>query len=241
MPRRPVRPRNHPAQYEDLVDEWWRPYGRFAGLHSLAQARAGLVPPCPRPGALLLDVGCGAGLLGPVLRRRAPGWRHVGVDLSRVSLRLAAQHGTTPVVGDALRLPFDAGAFDCVVAGEMLEHLPDVEGACAELARVLRPGGTLVIDTIADSWFARLAVIKVAERLPGGPPPRVHDPGLLVDPERLRNALLGNGIRPGPARGVRPSARDYLAWLARRRPVVRMVPTRSTAGVYQVVAVKPAA
>jgi 2-polyprenyl-6-hydroxyphenyl methylase/3-demethylubiquinone-9 3-methyltransferase len=239
--RPPRRPRNDPAQYDDLAGEWWRPHGRYAGLHWLASARARLIPTAPPHGGLLLDVACGAGLLAPHLVGRLSRWQHVGVDVSAVGLRLARAHGVTPVRADALRLPFADGSLDCVVAGEVLEHLSDLGGAVAELSRVLKPGGTLVIDTIADSWVGRFAVVHVVERLPGGPPPGTHDPGLLVDPIRLRNLLHLNGLRVHRLRGLRPSGLDYVRWLARRRDAVRMLPTGSRLGIYQILAVKPPA
>jgi 2-polyprenyl-6-hydroxyphenyl methylase/3-demethylubiquinone-9 3-methyltransferase len=234
----PVRPRNDPAQYDDLAHDWWRPFSRFAGLHWLAAARAALIPPPPYAGAPLLDVACGAGLLAPHLSGPLAGWQHLGVDLSPVSLRLAREHGVTAVVGNALRLPFADASLSCVVAGEVLEHLTDLDGACAELARVLAPGGVLVFDTIADSWFARIAVIRIAERLPGGPPPRIHDPRLLVDPQRLRALLARHGVQLQQLTGLRPAILDYVCWLARRRDQVRMLTTRSLLGVYQGIGVK---
>src|SRR5919107_4403616 len=90
------RPRNDPAQYDDLAEEWWRPWGRFAGLQALALERAALVPPAPYPGAPLLDVACGAGLLAPHVRGRVGVWRHVGLDVSRGSLRQARDHRGPP-------------------------------------------------------------------------------------------------------------------------------------------------
>jgi 2-polyprenyl-6-hydroxyphenyl methylase / 3-demethylubiquinone-9 3-methyltransferase len=234
----PVRVRNDPAQYDDLTDEWWTPFGKFAALHWLARARARQLPPAPRPGAPLLDVACGAGLLAPHLVGRLAGWRHVGLDLSELSLRQARAHGVAPVRADAFRLPFADAGLTCVVAGELLEHLSDLESACAELARVLAPGGLLVIDTLNDTLFCRIALVRIAEHLPGGAPPGIHDPALLVDPERLRRLLAGHGVRLAEPVGLRPSIRDYLRWLLRRTDRVRMLPTRSIAGVYQVVGTK---
>src|SRR5690348_14608729 len=177
MPRAavPVRARNDPDQYDDLTDEWWRPHGKFAALHWLARARATLIPAPPYPGAVLLDVACGAGLLAPYLAgphriERLAGWRHVGVDLSQLSLRQAREHGVTPVRADAFRLPFADASLHCVVAGEILEHLPDLAAGCAELTRVLAPGGVLVIDTLNDTRFSRVVLVRIAEHLPGGAP-----------------------------------------------------------------------
>ncbi|MCK9874600.1 methyltransferase domain-containing protein [Frankia sp. Ag45/Mut15] len=234
----PRRPRNDPAQYDDLADEWWRPHGRLAALRWLAQARGRLIPDPPHPGAALLDLACGAGLLSVALTGRLAGWRHVGVDLSAPALRQAAGHGVTAIRADVHRLPFPDGQFSCVVAGELFEHLVDLDGACAAIGRVLAPGGTLVIDTLANTLFCRLALVRIAEHLPGGPPPRVHDPKLLVAPDRLARALERAGIEMTLVGGLRPSLVDYARWLARRADSVRMLPTGSTAGVYQALGVR---
>ena len=233
-----TRPRNDVAQYDDLTDEWWPPYGKFAALHWLAKVRAGQIPSPPYPGAPLLDVACGAGLLAPHLTGRLRGWRHLGADLSHLSLRQAREHGVRPLAANALRLPFADGSLHCVVAGEVLEHLDDLDGACAELARVLAPGGVLVMDTIASTLFARIALVYIAERMPGGPPHGIHRPDLFVSPERLRQLLAAQGVQVRRVTGLRPSIRDYLGWLVRRTPMVRMLPVRSTAGVYQAIGVK---
>jgi 2-polyprenyl-6-hydroxyphenyl methylase/3-demethylubiquinone-9 3-methyltransferase len=220
--------RNDPRQYDELADAWWDPAGPFAALHWLARARAALVPPAPPGGATLLDVGCGGGLLAPHVH----GYRHVGVDLSAPSLALAAQHGIEPVQADAASLPFPDASFDVVVAGEVLEHVDDLEGTVAEALRVLRPGGTFVCDTIAPTRFARLSLVTIAERVPGGPPPGCHDPARFVAPERLR-ALCARGGVALRLRGVRPAPLPYVRWLLTRRGTVPMAPTRSLAALYQ--------
>jgi 2-polyprenyl-6-hydroxyphenyl methylase/3-demethylubiquinone-9 3-methyltransferase len=177
----------------------------------------------------LLDLGCGGGLLAPHL---PAGWRHVGADLSETALAVAAQHGVEPVHADVAALPFDDASFDVVVAGEVLEHVPDMEAVVAEACRVLRPGGTFVCDTIADTRFARLALVTIAERLPGGPPLHCHDPALFVSPDRLRAACARGGVELR-LRGLQPAPLQYLLFLAGRRDEVDMVPTRPLNGVIQ--------
>lgn len=224
----PRRPRNDPRQYDDLVDEWWRPEGEFAALHWIAEARASLVPPPPRPGALLLDVACGGGLLAPHL----DGYTHVGLDLTASALDLARRHGVEAVRGDAAALPFADRAFDVVVAGEMLEHVPDTAAVVAELSRVLAPDGTVVIDTIADTAWARFSLVTVAERMPGGPPRGCHDPDLFVDPRHLQRLFGAHGVRLR-VRGLEPTPLQLVRFLLTRRGPVRMRPTRSLAALYQ--------
>ncbi len=223
-------PRNDPRQYDDLAAEWWEPRGGFAMLHWIAAARARLVPPASRPGSLLLDLACGAGLLAPHVAGK--GHRHVGVDLSVSALPQAREHGVVPVRGDVLRLPFGDEVADVVVAGEVLEHVTDLAAAVAEACRVLRPGGTLVLDTIADTWWGRFSSVTVGERIPAGPPRRLHDPALFVDRDRLVALAADHGVTLELS-GLRPSAVDYVRWLAGRRTDVRMLTTGSTAGLFQ--------
>ena len=224
-----VRARNDPRQYDDLAGTWWDRRGGFAMLHWLAAARARLVPAATRPGSLLLDVACGGGLLAPHVA--GLGHRHVGVDLSPTALPIARGHGVQVVRGDAQALPFADGVADVVVAGEVLEHVPDLAAAVGEACRVLRPGGTLVVDTIAATAWGRFSSVTVAERLPAGPPRRLHDPALFVDRAALVRLAEAGGVQLELS-GLRPSALDYLGWLAGRRSDVRMLPTRSTAGLF---------
>lgn len=232
--RLPRRPRNDPAQYDDLQHLWWDPRGGFAMLHWLAKARAALVPPPRRPHALLLDIACGGGLLAPHL---PAGYRHVGVDLSEPALLAAAQHGVLAVRADALSLPFRDGCADVVVAGEVLEHVPDLARAVQECCRVLAPGGTLVIDTIAATRLARFVAVTVGERIPGGPPKRLHDHRLFVDRQELVELCRARGVHLR-LNGLRPSPLGYLAWLLRLRDTARMVPSRSTAVLFAAVGTK---
>jgi 2-polyprenyl-6-hydroxyphenyl methylase/3-demethylubiquinone-9 3-methyltransferase len=228
----PTRPRNDPGQYDDLVDEWWRPAGAFAMLHWLAVARAALVPPATRPGAVLVDLGCGAGLLAPHLAGR--GYRHVGVDLTASALAQAAAHGVRVVRGDLAAVPLADGCADVVVAGEVLEHLPDLPAAVAQACRLLRPGGLLVVDTIAATRLARVLAVGLAERLPGGPPPGIHDPALFVDRAELVRECARHGVALR-LRGIRPSVIDLLRRLRRPERPVRMVPVPVSAVLFQAV------
>ncbi|MDB1086599.1 methyltransferase domain-containing protein [Streptomyces sp. ACA25] len=228
-PHPPLRP-NDPALYEHLADHWWRPRGKFAMLHWLAAARGRLVPPAGRPGAVLVDLGCGAGLLAPHLAGK--GYRHLGVDLSETALRLGRDHGMQGVQGDVLAVPLADGCADVVVAGEILEHVPDLPAAVSEACRLLRPGGLLVIDTLADTALCRGIAIHLGERLPGIAPRGVHDPALLVDRVVLTRECARHGVHL-TMRGIRPSMSGLLAWAVRRRSIVRMVPVPTTAVLFQ--------
>ncbi|GHH33525.1 methyltransferase domain-containing protein [Lentzea cavernae] len=212
--------------YERLAEHWWDPRGPFVMLHWLAAARARLVPRGPGD-AVLVDLGCGAGLLAPHVH----GYHHIGVDLSREALRQAGKRGVSTIEADVLAVPLPDGCADVVVAGEILEHVPDLTGAVAEACRVLRPGGLLVLDTLADTALCRFVAVVLAERV-GLAPRGVHDPALFVD----RNALVSQCARHGVhlvLRGIRPSLPDLLAWSTHRGRPVRMVPTTTTAVLFQ--------
>jgi 2-polyprenyl-6-hydroxyphenyl methylase/3-demethylubiquinone-9 3-methyltransferase len=211
--------RNDLGQYDELADEWWKPAGGFAMLHWLAASRAEHVPPAPHPDAVLVDLACGGGLMAPHVARL--GYRHVGVDLGLAGLQVARDHGVAPVRGSVLAVPLADGCADVVLAGEVLEHVEDDGQVIAECARLLKPGGTLVIDAIARTRLADLVAVRIMERVPGGPPPGIHDPALFVD----RARLLATADRAGldlRLVGIRPSVRDLIAWRRGRRQGVRM-------------------
>lgn len=99
----------------------------------------------------ILEVGCGNGNLWAANRERIPsGWRLTLTDFSQgmideVQTRLG--DSATYGVADIQELPFTSGSFDSVIANHMLYHVPDLEQALAEIARVLRPGGIVIATT----------------------------------------------------------------------------------------------
>ncbi len=149
------------------------------------------------------------------------------MDIGLAGLRLARDHGVTVVRGSVLAVPLADGCADVVLAGEVLEHVADHAQVLRECARLLRPGGTLVVDAIAATRLAGLVAVRIAERLPGGPPPGIHDPALFVDRAALAATAgqLGIDLR---LVGLRPSVRDLLAWRRSPRNGVRMREMRYT-------------
>ena len=102
----------------------------------------------------ILDIGCGSGAyIEPVCQRLAQGGRLLAGDLSWGMLRDVASKslpaGVVLLSADAMRLPLPDRCCDVVLANHMLYHVPQIEGAVAEIRRVLRPGGCLVAATNA--------------------------------------------------------------------------------------------
>jgi ubiquinone/menaquinone biosynthesis C-methylase UbiE len=113
--------------------------------------------------AKVLDVGCGTGLFAARLRAALNHVEIVGVDLvpemlaqGRSRWRRDRAH-VLPIQGDSERLPFGSGTFDIVTCANSFHHYPHQDRAIAEMRRVLRAGGRLmVIDGYRDSlwgWF----------------------------------------------------------------------------------------
>lgn len=95
----------------------------------------------------LLDAGCGRGFLG---ERLAPFCgSYYGIDISSAALAIARDRVPRGIFhqGSVAKLPYADGCFDCVVCAEVLEHVPDYVRAIAELARVTRSGGQVLIST----------------------------------------------------------------------------------------------
>jgi demethylmenaquinone methyltransferase/2-methoxy-6-polyprenyl-1,4-benzoquinol methylase len=149
-----------------------------AGMHhrwrDRAADRAGL-----SPGDVALDVACGTGDMTLQLQRRVGSDGHViGSDFSERMLDLAREKGAsrassglggTPIYewGDALELTYDDDAFDAVTVGFGVRNFADLDRGLAEMSRVLKPGGRMVIleitqpqrpplSTFFSLWFDRL-------------------------------------------------------------------------------------
>jgi ubiquinone/menaquinone biosynthesis methyltransferase len=94
---------------------------------------------------VVLDLASGTGDFSKLVAGRYPAARSIAVDLTERMLRLARQSGVREAVcGDASRLPFPDGAFDCVFIGYGLRNFPNLEQSVREIRRVTRPGGLFV-------------------------------------------------------------------------------------------------
>jgi SAM-dependent methyltransferase len=159
------------------------------------------------PGTRLLDVGCGPGTITAAAAAR--GADAMGVDLAVGMLALGrARHPHLELLeADAESLPFPDDAFDALVGGFILNHLPAVETAVAEARRVLRPGGRMAVSVWDRPDRNRLlgeltaavgdAGVEVRGGLPEGP-----DPYRLSDPAEMRALLGACGARDAQARSL---------------------------------------
>jgi predicted TPR repeat methyltransferase len=107
---------------------------------------------------LVLDVGCGTGLVGRALRARGFAGQILGLDISQASLEIAQQRGAYDSLEHAdlqQRLAFEDHSVDAIVCVGVMTYLPEVEAVWLEFARVARPGGLVVATQREDLWHTR--------------------------------------------------------------------------------------
>ncbi len=164
----------------------------------------------PLAGKAVLDVGTGTGHFALFLAQQ--GARVVGVDVSRPMLRVAAEKNAMPplVQGDALALPFADDSFDMAFSVTALEFVPDAARAVAEMVRVCRPGGSLVLGVL-NAWSPwAWARRKAARGNPEDPFASAH----FFSPGEFRRMLSPHGrLRWSSSVFVGPGGRGLrFAW-----------------------------
>jgi 2-polyprenyl-6-hydroxyphenyl methylase/3-demethylubiquinone-9 3-methyltransferase len=173
--------------------------------------------------ARVLDVGCGAGFLSNHLARE--GFEVTGLDASQASIDVAARHDLTGraryLLGDALLLPFPDASFDVVCAMDFLEHVEEPAKAVAEMARVLKPGGTFFFHTFNRNPLAWLVIIKGVEWFVKNTPRHMHVLRLFIKPRELAAMCHANGMQVGELHGSEPVVFSWAFW---RMLLTRVVP-----------------
>ena len=231
--------RNDLTIYDKVADSWWSDDIRWVRtLKNLVPGRlAWFDRQIDWHDRDVLDLGCAGGFMAEALAAR--GARVTGIDPAESAIAAARAHaraqglriGYDTGVGEAL--PYDNTSFDAVVCVDVLEHVADMAKVMAEVARVLRPGGLFLFDTINRNPLARLATITLAEDLLRLLPRGTHDPAKFIKPAELRVAMQGAGLVPGPFTGLGPRGIN-------RRLDLTFGPMPLTAILYMGTARKPA-
>ncbi|HTP75376.1 MAG TPA: bifunctional 2-polyprenyl-6-hydroxyphenol methylase/3-demethylubiquinol 3-O-methyltransferase UbiG [Rhizomicrobium sp.] len=207
------------AKFSALADEWWDPSGKFAPLHKFnpvrltfirdtASAHFGRDSRSLRPfaGLTLLDIGCGGGLLTEPMTRL--GFAVTGIDPSERNIGTAKAHAATSGLDIAYRtaaaesLAAEDARFDVVLNMEVVEHVADLRAYLRACAKLVRPGGIMVVATL-NKTLKSLALAKIgAEYVLRWLPPGTHDWNRFVAPADLRRMLEESGLNPLKTQGV---------------------------------------
>lgn len=201
-------PEYYARMRENESSGWWN-----AGMRDVA-ARLLACPSFPATGRML-DIGCGSGQTMSWFRGLFPEWRTAGIDVAREGVHAAHQLGERQtLVASALDLPVADRSIDAVVTLDVIQHLPLSGGdqkALAEIHRVLRPGGHVLIRTNAQS-FPKTPDDDDYDFHKYGPTElrsKIEDAGLEVLRLSRVNALLGLAEIPRELRANRELGAGY--------------------------------
>jgi SAM-dependent methyltransferase len=133
----------------EVEDSMWY----FRALHAhVARELATALP--HGKSARILDAGCGTGGLIRRLATEHANWHWTGVDVAPEACALARDRtGATISKANVEALPFGENEFDAVVSADVLYHVDDDAAALKEMARVLKPGGVVVVNVPAHRWL----------------------------------------------------------------------------------------
>lgn len=220
-------PRNHAAsiasdeinRFSEHAEDWWNPDGAFKPLHRLNPLRVGYVrdQACAHFGRKadsrhslkdlrILDVGCGGGLLTEPLARL--GGDVTGIDASAETIAVARRHAKAMHLAIDYRissveeLAKKKDRYDLITALEIIEHVADVDSFMVALAKLLKPGGLLVMSTLNRTPKSFLLGIVAAEYVLGWIPRGTHDWKKFIRPSELVEQLEENNLKPTDLTGM---------------------------------------
>jgi 2-polyprenyl-6-hydroxyphenyl methylase / 3-demethylubiquinone-9 3-methyltransferase len=186
--------------------------GRFAYFRAVLADRMGH----QYSGLCALDIGSGGGFLAEEFAKI--GFRVVGVDPSAVSLAAARTHACEGALeidyrlGVGEKLPVRDAEFDVVYCCDVLEHVTDLDTVISETARVLKPGGLFMFDTINRTRTSRIVAIKIMQewRWTRLFDTAVHDWSMCIRPDELVEVMERHGLRDGDIVGLGPRSKNPL-------------------------------
>lgn len=214
------------AKFSAMAEEWWDPAGKFAPLHKFNPVRLKFIRETaaahfrrdpkglkPFEGLSLLDIGCGGGLLSEPMARL--GFVVTGADASEKNVKTAAAHAEATDLSIDYRaetaemLAAEGLSFDVVLNMEVVEHVADLNAYLAACAKLMKPGGIMIVATL-NKTLKSLALGKIAaEYVLGWVPRGTHDWTRFIEPKRLHALLKDAGLKVLKTQGV---AFDPLTW-----------------------------
>ena len=206
------------AKFDGAASRWWDAEGEFRPLHEINPLRLDYIE--HQVGGLqgkrVLDIGCGGGLLSEGMALR--GADVLGIDMAPAALEVASLHAletgveleyrqqTAEQLADEL-----PGGFDAVTCMEMLEHVPDPASVIEACARLVKPGGQVLLATLNRTVKSYLLAIVGAEYLLRMLPKGTHDYAHFVRPSELDSWARAAGLQLVDVTGMsyNPLTRRY--------------------------------
>ncbi|MDH3659307.1 MAG: bifunctional 2-polyprenyl-6-hydroxyphenol methylase/3-demethylubiquinol 3-O-methyltransferase UbiG [Alphaproteobacteria bacterium] len=200
--------------YDHAAESWWT--GQTRWVRTLAKMVPARLTFFDRlidwAGKDVLDLGCAGGFMAEALAKRDA--NVTGIDPAEQAIAAArtraGEEGLSVRydIGVGEHLPYSENAFDAVVCVDVLEHVEDLDKVIAESARVLKPGGLFLFDTINRNLLARLVVITMAEDVLKLLPKGTHDPARFIRPDEIRAVFERHGLAPKAFTGLGPRGID---------------------------------
>ena len=213
-------------RFDRQADQWWNPDGPMKPLHLFTPVRldyiltiarrAGLSGPAghaaPLDGRLVLDVGCGGGLLAEPLARL--GAQMTAIDASIGAITAAQHHADAQglainyhhmPVEDLAARPDMAGRFDIIYASEIIEHVSDRHTFLRSIAQLLSPEGVVVFTTISKTVPALMLAKFAAEYVLNLVPRGTHQFDKFIRPEQLSRECAAAGMLIDDVTGFVPT------------------------------------
>ncbi|KJZ78607.1 hypothetical protein HIM_01998 [Hirsutella minnesotensis 3608] len=210
------------SHFNALASEWWDPHGSSRLLHLMNPLRHDFIRDCLGPDAAnageaslsYLDIGCGGGIFAESAARLPTTRRVTAIDPTPSVLAIAKAHARKdPSLGNRLTYTQssiegleepndDAQRYDVVTLFEVLEHVDQPAAFLERVRPFVKPGGWLVMSTIARTWTSWLTTNLVAEDILGIVPRGTHDWNKYINEDELRRYFVDRGWESPRVMGV---------------------------------------
>ncbi len=206
------------GRFDKFGSAWWDERGPMGKLHEINPVRLRYLrdlialhrpfgpAEAPLAGCNILDIGCGGGILAEPLARL--GASVTGIDPAPNNIAVARSHSLSGGLTIAYRattaetLVAEEASFDVVLAMEVVEHVVDRDAFVATVARLVAPGGLLVLSTLNRTAKSYLLAILGAEYVLRWLPRGTHRWMQFVTPNELATSVRAAGLRSLGTKGM---------------------------------------